>query len=105
MPPFAVWLRELRERREPRMSQAALAAAANKWKPRPTIYQARITDWELGKGLPNLRQLACLCLALEAPRPERRKGKALWEAAQLDGIPVDGRELFEDTSNHDTSVP
>lgn len=101
---FGEWLRTIRLSREPAVSQESLAVGAASLdqeapkEERAQFSQARVSEWERGDRLPSLRQFACICLALEATRDERKAGKKLWEAAQLQGIPVDGRELFDEDS-------
>lgn len=87
---FAGWLRGARIRREPRVSQDALASTALGLDQdgRSRFSQARVSEWEQGSSLPDLRQLELVCLALGCSEQERAEGRAAWEAVQLQGVPA-----------------
>lgn len=84
MDSFPAWLR--RVRRASRLSQAALASAVRKEEPASAVYQGRITDWELGKSLPTLRQLALITKVLGLTAEEFAHGEALWKESELSGL-------------------
>jgi transcriptional regulator with XRE-family HTH domain len=82
---FAEWLRETRVQKGP--SQDRLAEAARELDPKCSVYQGRLTEWENGKGVPNLRQFRATCRALELSEEETLAGREHWEAAQLHDEP------------------
>jgi transcriptional regulator with XRE-family HTH domain len=96
---FAGWLRATRMSRVPTVSQEALAVAAGALEGgadgaadvrRARFSQARLSEWERGATLPDLRQFVVLGLALGLTDDEAREGRRLWDAEQLAGIPVTG---------------
>lgn len=92
---FAGWLRATRTARAPEISQKDLAAAAEELDAgtpegeRARFAQSRVSQWERGASLPDLRQLTLLCLALQVTDEERTAGRTAWEAEQLRGLPTD----------------
>lgn len=64
------WLREKREAKG--LSQREVAEKATE-AGGPHVYQTRVSDWELGNGLPTAPQLKALCEALGADLVEARQ--------------------------------
>lgn len=56
----------------------------------PTTHarQSRISEWELGRVIPDLRQLTVAIRVLGLGHAEEAYARALWEESQLNDLPV-----------------
>lgn len=84
---FGTWLRESRTAvpadGRPAPSQDQLAELARQADPKSKVYQARLSEWERGPALPNLRQLRAIGAALKLTPDQMSEGRELWDSAQL----------------------
>ena len=102
MQAFAEWLRQMRLRDG--RSQTLLAHDCRERDRSSVIYQSRLTDWELGKGLPSVRQLTVLALELELSASDYERGRALRDAAELGDLPLPGHAPSPETPTNEEAT-
>jgi len=79
--PFPRWLLEVRKARK--LRQLDLGCMAERLDLGCGIHQVRVSEWELGKSRPSLRQFRVLCQVLGLDAGEQARGQELWDAAEI----------------------
>lgn len=82
---FGEWARAARDSRG--LTQDGLAKLAVAEDKHCKLYQSRVTDWERGLWVPNLRQFLAVVKALKLTESEAAIGRQKWEDAQLHDEP------------------